>query len=595
MRKCVFGLQGLILAALIGGCVSIKMIQPDPAAIERQVDVEVSNVVGPSASEPGVELRFNDTIMPLNPDTSNRVGFVVPAGTAPGDHTVKVTDKPGLLEILSIVLLFRDRTDETTLRIDPDVMVINMIPKSLSGETEQDSEPFIAINTEDPMLMMGSAFTPSPNAPCADCSVMYVSRDGGLSWYLNPIVPGGPSISPGVLDQTYSFDSDGSDLYGGLIDMTLSMVLSHTSDITSSTPMRRLDVQGFFDLQLLSVILHDQPFVRASTVAGSDGIYVGENTLSGLCPGKTASVRMSIDGGMTFTTVVVESRDTGSVCQDAPSVRPALGTDGTVYVAFMGWRSRGTGLTGEKLLNGDVVVVRDDNRGAGMNPFQALLGSDGLPGRRVAQNRSFPFTDANSASPRYLGQERYGSSLSLAVDPNNSSNVYIAWADRIATDDYTVHVRRSTDRGVNWSSDLLAITNAICPALAINENGTVGFFYQQLTADAGGNLKWESHLAQTADAFATKDDKVLAVVPADSPVRAFGPYLGDYAHLEASGLWFVGVFSANNTPDASQFPHGVSFQRNADFGTQRLLDADNITPVDISIDPFFYKVKAIAP
>jgi hypothetical protein len=261
----------------------------------------------------------------------------------------------------------------------------------------------------------------------------------------------------------------------------------------------------------------------------------------------------------------------------------------------MGWRSRGTGLTGEKLLNGDVVVVRDDNRGAGMNPFQALLGSDGLPGRRVAQNRSFPFTDANSASPRYLGQERYGSSLSLAVDPNNSSNVYIAWADRIATDDYTVHVRRSTDRGVNWSSDLLAITNAICPALAINENGTVGFFYQQLTADAGGNLKWESHLAQTADAFATKDDKVLAVVPADSPVRAFGPYLGDYAHLEASGLWFVGVFSANNTPDASQFPHGVSFQRNADFGTQRLLDADNITPVDISIDPFFYKVKAIAP
>ncbi len=587
---------GCILMILISGCVSIKMVEPDPAAIETQVNVGVTNVIGPSPSEPGVELKFDETVMSLDPDTSDLVGFEVPPSTAPGDHSIKVTDKPGLLEILSFVLLFRDRTDEAILRVAPDVMVINMIPKSLSGETEQDSEPFIAINPANPKLMIGSAFTPSPNAPCTDCSVMYVSSDGGLTWYLNPIVPGGAFISPGVLDQTYSFDSEGSDLYGGIVDTTVSMILSHTQDITSATVMRRLDVQGFFDLQLLNFVLHDQPFVRARTVAGSDGIYVGENTLAIGCPGKTATVRMSTDGGAAFTSVVVEFRDTGPVCQDAPSVRPAIGTDGTVYVAFMGWRSEGTGLTGEKLLNGDVVVVRDDNRGAGMNPFQDLLGTDGLPGRRVAQNRSFPWTEVTSTNPgRHLGQERYGSSLSLAVDPNNSSNLYIAWADRISTDDYTVHVRRSTDRGVSWSSDLLTITNAICPALAINDNGTVGFFYQQLTTDPSGNLRWESHLVQTTDAFTTKDDKILSTVPADSPVRTFDPYLGDYAHLEASGLWFVGVFSANNTPNTSNFPHGVVYQRNADFSTETLLDVDNTTPVDISIDPFFFRVKALAP
>ena len=597
MRRLVFLLQGLILTALISGCVSIKMVQPDPAAIERQVNVGVSNVVGPFSSEPGVELKFDENVMPLDPDTSDLVGFVVPPGTAPGDHNIKVTDKPGLLEILSIVLLLRDRTDETTLRVYPDVTVINMIPASLSGETEQDSEPFIAINAENPKLMIGSAFTPNPNAPCTDCSVMYVSTDGGDTWHLNPVVPGGAYVSPGVLDQTYSFDSEGSDLYGGVIDTTFSMVLARTQDITSATVMSRLDVQGFFDLQLLNFILHDQPFVRARTVAGSDGIYVGENTLKVFgCSEKTATVRMSTDSGATFTSVAVEYRDTGSVCQDAPSVRPAIGTDGTVYAAFMGWRSEGTGLTGEKLFNGDVVVVRDDNRAAGMNPFQDLLGTDGLPGRRVEQNRSFPFTEATTTDPgRHLGQERYGSSLSLAVDPSNSSILYIAWADRISTNDYTVHVRRSIDRGVSWSSDLLTITNAICPALAIQHNGTVGFFYQQLSPDASGNLRWESHLVQTTDAFTTKDDKILATVPADSPARVFDPYLGDYAHIEASGLWFVGVFSANNTPDNNNFPHGVVYQRNADFSTKRLLDVDNTTPVDISIDPFFFRVKALAP
>jgi hypothetical protein len=183
----------------------------------------------------------------------------------------------------------------------------------------------------------------------------------------------------------------------------------------------------------------------------------------------------------------------------------------------------------------------------------------------------------------------------LAVDPSNSSILYIAWADRLSTNDYTVHVRRSTDRGVSWSSDLLTITNAICPALAIQHNGTVGFFYQQLSPDASGNSRWESHLVQTTDAFTTKDDKILATVPADSPARVFDPYLGDYAHIEASGLWFVGVFSANNTPDNNNFPHGVVYQRNADFNTKRLLDVDNTTPVDISIDPFFFRVKALAP
>jgi hypothetical protein len=50
---------------------------------------------------------------------------------------------------------------------------------------------------------------------------------------------------------------------------------------------------------------------------------------------------------------------------------------------------------------------------------------------------------------------------------------------------------------------------------------------------------------------------------------------------------FYGVFCGSNLPDLANFPNGVNYQRNADFATQTLLRTDNVTPVQISIDPFF--------
>jgi hypothetical protein len=38
----------------------------------------------------------------------------------------------------------------------------------------------------------------------------------------------------------------------------------------------------------------------------------------------------------------------------------------------------------------------------------------------------------------------------------------------------------------------------------------------------------------------------------------------------------------------------VQYQRNADFGQQKLLNLDNKTEVDVSIDPFFFSVTPAA-
>src|SRR5262249_2694757 len=143
---------------------------------------------------------------------------------------------------------------------------------------------------------------------------------------------------------------------------------------------------------------------------------------------------------------------------------PAVHSSGVVYAAYYGWRSGPSGFSS------DVVVARDDNWGSGANPFTALLDpGDHLPGIRVVTGRGVPGGS--------LGQQRLGASnLDIAVDPNNSQRVYLAWADvPSGSTSQTLHVRNSTDGGKTWSSDdLFSVDTAVNPCLAINSVGRVG-------------------------------------------------------------------------------------------------------------------------
>jgi hypothetical protein len=69
----------------------------------------------------------------------------------------------------------------------------------------------------------------------------------------------------------------------------------------------------------------------------------------------------------------------------------------------------------------------------------------------------------------------------------------------------------------------------------------------------------------------------------------FLPYNGDYVQLLAVDKNFYGVFSANNTPDLTNFPQGVKYQRIVDFNTHTLFDLQG-RKVKVSIDPYFFKV-----
>lgn len=440
------------------------------------------------------------------------------------------------------------------------ILVVNMTPRSLSGEAHQDSEPMLAVNPANPLQMVGSAFTPDPfggpNAP------VYVSVDGGNTWSLQSSVPS--NLQTGDISIAYS---QSGFLYTGILKRPGNLLLNilRTPTPTQGNVMQVLGSRGNID----------QPFVHTSVIANRDHVYVGNNDFN--APGgKTATVDVSATGGPnTFVSARIERRNTSG--QNGPQIRPTSLTVGVVYAIFYGWRA-----FSNSQVTADVVVVRDDTRGTGANPFSALVDpNDGVAGVRVVKGVKFTWN-------ALLGQNRLGGDLSIAADPNNSKVVYIVWGDVQPTTGYTLHLRRSTDGGRTWSpSDLRTISRGKNPALAFNSGSKLAFLYQQVTG-SGAAERWVTKVERTTNGV-NWNSVILANVPATSPPPQFQPYIGDYDHIVSVGKDFYGIFSTNNTPDAANFPNGVRYQRNANFNTRQLLSLNN-QPVATSIDPFFFKL-----
>jgi hypothetical protein len=451
------------------------------------------------------------------------------------------------------------------------VTVVNMIPNSMSNEVQRDAEPNITATFLDPSRIAASAFTPDPlssgNAP------LYVSTNGGATWSLVVSLPGGNKTN----DTTLRFVGPSNVLYAGILR-------------TDNSNLEILRKANFTAAGLMTTLVtktnDDQPYVEGATAmagagVGSDRVYVGENDFAA-ASGHTATIDLSLDAATTpppagFGTHSVETRTTSG--QDGPPIRPAVHLDGTVYGLYMAWRSGSTM---------DIVVVRDDNWGSAATPFVSLVDTgDSKAGRRVATGVS------RTSLGGLMGTQRVGGQCAIAVDPRNSSIVYVAWADGASSASQTVHVRRSTDRGVTWSADIRTITTATNPGVAINQHGTVAFLYQQLHNPGSGN-KWNTRLETWDVNLGSATNVSLADVPdANGGYSGVNP-IGDYAGIVAVGKNFYGIFSANNTPDNANFPSGVTYQRQANFTTHVLTDLANNT-VAASIDPFFFKLTTVAP
>src|SRR3954468_24993323 len=113
--------------------------------------------------------------------------------------------------------------------------IINMVPLSQSYESNQDSEPNLAVNPDNPNEMVATAFTPNPMG--GKFAPIYVSIDGGETWSLNSIVPGNNPVT-GTHDITGGFATAGNPLFAANLNgLNGKMQILRTSSFNSSSIM----------------------------------------------------------------------------------------------------------------------------------------------------------------------------------------------------------------------------------------------------------------------------------------------------------------------------------------------------------------------
>jgi hypothetical protein len=437
------------------------------------------------------------------------------------------------------------------------IKVVNMIPQSQSNETNDDSETNVSVNPADPRIIGGTAFTNQfPN-------VIFLSNDGGDTWAEAGIVPAA------AFDYNAKFSRNA--LYcGDIVGLAGNggpLSVFQTTNAFSGLAMAQIDAEPIIDQPWMGV-----ETVRKGPDAGKDRVYAAYTNWNAVT--SVATIDVCQDGtalAPVFNSVQLQNR---AVTRNAPSVRPAIHDNGTVYAAYFDWRAPLVPPTWGSTI-ADVVVARDDNWGAG--GFQDLVDPGDLHfGMRVATGFNANFNGA-------LGPDRFGSDLAVAVDPRpkHSGRVWVAWCDMQGAS-YTLHLRRSTDHGKTWSSDLLTVSNAKNPGLAVSGDGRVGVLYQRLTGPVGAQ-RWEHHVQFTRNGV-DWHDVLLANAAATN-------WTGDYNGLQAHGRDFYGTFATDNTPDLANFPHGVRYQRNVNFTTKQLLDLASNPGIAPSIDPFFFEIS----
>ena len=431
--------------------------------------------------------------------------------------------------------------------------IIDTIPAAQNAETGQQSEPSITVNPTNTNQIVISALDSAAR------DQYYTSSNGGAAW-------SAPASQQYVFDDTtVAWSPSGATSYSALKNGGNFTVRSSATPTPPNNTTYALVAGSGFGTQA------DQPWIQVSRGGNpqEDLLFVGFND-GAAANGRTATVRFSADSGQNWSNTTIEKVNPAGG-SDGAAVRVAVNGE-RAYAAFERYATAPAG-TDPK---GAIVVVREDNAQNAPISFSAIgAGGNGVA---VANNITLPFDTTK------LGAERLGSDLSIAVDPNNSNRVFVAYA-QVTAGHSQVMVQQSTDGGVTWNAApiLNGQPDSALPALAIGSNGAVGLLYLQ---QFGANLRTRFELAPSS--LTSAADSVLNTFPSGTPASTFDPYVGDYMDLISTGGRFFGAFAASNDPKAADWPNGVPtyLRSQADLANGN---------VPISIDPFFFNVAVPEP
>jgi autotransporter passenger strand-loop-strand repeat protein len=370
------------------------------------------------------------------------------------------------------------------------ISIVDITPASESNENFQNAEPSLAVNpTSSSTQIIAGAFVRGSGAPP---DTYWSSSDGGTTWTsFGGINHGDTTVA--WLQQSggtavpliVALDADVSsvDDRGNVID-----VFSGGSISSASTPLFTQSGGASGGL--------DQPWLATGPNGAIYYTYNNTDATSGM----TAEISFSSNGGSSFSAGVTLDRVGGSLISGGTPQEQQLGDEAgvrvavngqTVYAVFVRLTSENASNTNGTYNGAQVVVVRSNNAGA--DNFTAL-GSGGN-GVQVASatyangNVNPPFNN-----PLTLGQQRSGSNTSIAVDPNNSQHVVVAYPDSLGSIDQGVAqmvVSESFDGGTTWTEKFRTESRA-----TINNDGLLsiasGGVASATTVSSGGLLQAQS-------------------------------------------------------------------------------------------------------
>jgi hypothetical protein len=463
-------------------------------------------------------------------------------------------------------------------------VIVDVIPSSMSSETEQNSEPNIGVNPLNPNEAIISAFgTKTVNPSFSLNNPYFATANGGATWtQFDKLVHA---------DTTLDYSPSGT-AYMGRLTFDGNIQAFSSANPPGKTPWAPIVTSSISnDL--------DQPWlVTGRGVNPQDGttkdrIYVAFNDVTGIKFGQpgpgTATVRLSTDGGASFSNVVID-KGTPGVGEDDPAIRLAVNGN-RVYAAFTRWNLTQLNNNSGFVFDSEIVVVRDDAGGTGATKFGALGASGAGVTAAITQT---PFTGTVDG-PLSLGKERIGAGVSIAVDPKNPDRVLLAFSEvpgAAASGQMRVRVMESLDGGQSWTTKFVTTTDLnhrqALPSIAVSADGSVGLQY---TAYDHITNKLEQHFLVTSDDFVTHTDSILERFTNGNVPLDITPYLGDYMDLVAVGNTFYGAFSSSNNLNDAEFLSGAPLlQRDfiGDPSDGTFLLGSGSAPVNFSIDPFFF-------
>jgi PASTA domain len=247
----------------------------------------------------------------------------------------------------------------------------------------------------------------------------------------------------------------------------------------------------------------------------------------------------STDGGVSWSTPI----SLGSGCLEAAI--PAVGADGSVYVAWFDCNIRG----------GDRELVRKSTDGGASFSPAVAAGSglarcpDPLPGAR--------FRLSGEAAP------------TIATDPTDAARVYVAWSSCTPAAQADVFLSRSTDGGATWSSPLRVNDDGTSnprdqffPAITVDDQGVVRAMWgdDRLDTVNPGGHNYDIFAAASTDHGASFGANVRVTTQSSDPdVDNGGTFIGDYWDLAPCGTPVWG-----DTRNGNQDIYAAGLDQNGD-------------------------------